>query len=136
MRIFSEKVNYAILAMLKLAKNYSKQLHIGDIAKSQNIPKNYLEKLLIILKKDRLVESTRGVNGGYKLRKPAKKIRIIDIITALEGDIKLISSSNNSKVLKSFWNEKEEQVKILFQDTLEDLILKETKLNNQLTYQI
>ena len=84
MKIFTEKVRYAIASLYELAKVYSQNLVIQkkDISKSQNIPENFLEQLLLILKRHGLIESIRGAKGGYKLKKPPEEISIFDIITA------------------------------------------------------
>ena len=71
MKIFSDKINYGLSAIFELAKNKHKGLiQIKDIATAQGIPQNYLEQFLTDLKKAGLVESVRGSQGGYRLKKP------------------------------------------------------------------
>ena len=137
MRVFSEKINYALSALFELAKNFNQgHMQIKEIAKAQNIPKNYLEQLLITMKRGNLVESVRGAQGGYKLKKTPNNIKIIDIIGALESPITIVDYSKNSEVLQSFWKNIEVKFKDLFNITLEDLLNEEDLLRKRLNYQI
>ena len=137
MRVFSEKVNYGLSAIFELAKSYNKgYIQIKQIATSQNIPKNYLEQLLIDLKRAGLVESMRGSQGGYRLKRMASDIKIIDLIDALERPIEIVDYSKNSVVLQDFWKNIEKKFKGLFNDSLEKLIKDENQLNKRFTYQI
>jgi len=137
MKIFSKKVKYGLAALFELAKNYNLgYTQIKDIASVQNIPQNYLEQLLSILKKAGLVESMRGPQGGYKLNREASKIRVIDIIEALDGPLTLSDSSRPSEVLNIYWEEIEAQFKNLLNNTLEKLINEEIKLDKRLSFQI
>ena len=137
MRVFSEKVNYGLSAIFELAKSYYKgYIQIKEIANAQKIPQNYLEQLLINLKRAGLVESMRGAQGGYKLKKSASEIKIIEVIEALEGSITILDFSNNSEVLQSYWQKIEDKFKELFNNTLEDLVNEEDLLKKRLSYQI
>ena len=137
MKIFSKKVKYGLAALFELAKNYNLgYTQIKDIASAQNIPQNYLEQLLSILKKAGLVESMRGSQGGYKLNKAANKIRIIDIIEALDGPLTTSDSSRPSEVLSIYWEEIGTKFKNLLNDTLEKLLNEEIKLDKRLSFQI
>ena len=137
MKIFSKKVKYGLAALFELAKNYNLGfIQIKDIASTQKIPQNYLEQLLSILKKAGLVESMRGSKGGYKLNKPADQIKIIDIIEVLDGPLVISETSRTNEILNIYWNQIETQFKNLFNDTLENLVNEETKLNKRLFFQI
>lgn len=137
MRVFSEKVNYGLSAIFELAKSYDDgYIQIKQIATSQKIPKNYLEQLLIDLKRAGLVESMRGSQGGYRLKKRASDIKIIDLIEALERPIEIVDYSKNSVVLQDFWKNIEKKFKELFNDSLEKLVEEENQLSKRFTYQI
>lgn len=133
MKIFTEKIKYGLAALFELAKNsFKEHLQIKEISLNQNIPHNYLEKLLIDLKRADLVESIRGAQGGYKLNKSPDKINLLEIIEALEGPITFFDYSESAEVLQQFWGNIEKNFKDLFNQTLEDLIENEKKLmNNQ-----
>ncbi len=137
MKIFSKKVRYGLAALFELAKNYNMGfIQIKDIASEQNIPQNYLEQLLSILKKAELVESMRGSQGGYKLNKPANQIKIIDIIEVLDGPLIISETSRSNEILDIYWNQIETQFKNLLNSTLEKLVNEEATLNKRLTFQI
>ena len=137
MKIFSKKVKYGLAALFELSKNYNLGLvQIKDIATAQQIPQNYLEQLLSLLKKAGLVESVRGSQGGYKLSKSADQIKIIEIIEALDGPLIIYETSQSNDILNIYWNQVEIQLKNLFTDTLEKLVDEEIKLNKRLHFQI
>ncbi len=137
MKVFSEKVNYGLSALFELAKRYYQgYIQIKEIAKAQNIPQNYLEQLLISLKRGEIVESVRGAHGGYKLKKTPHEIKVINIIEVLESSITIVDYSKNPEVLQSFWKRIESQFKDLFNITLEDLVNEENQLRKRLNYQI
>merc|ERR1712013_511518 len=85
MAIVSTKGVYGLTAILILAKEKNKDLlQIKEIAAKGEIPQNYLEQILVTLKKSGLVESIRGANGGYKLLKDANDITVFDVLSSLE----------------------------------------------------
>src|SRR4030042_4510782 len=86
--IFSTKSEYGLRALVSLAKNQDKAPYsLAKIAKEEKISLAYLERLFARLKKAKIVQSAKGVNGGYKLSRPASKISVKDIFTALEGSL-------------------------------------------------
>jgi len=70
----SKKGLYALEALIALGKNYSDgPTKIHQITTSEDIPEKLLELILLTLKNARLVESTQGVNGGYRLKRPCTR---------------------------------------------------------------
>ena len=93
MPLISTKGVYGLTAMYELSKHKEDTpMQIKDISANANIPQNYLEQLLSKLRRAELVNSTRGARGGYILAKSAKEIKIVDILIALEDDIKIIDA--------------------------------------------
>lgn len=83
----STRARYGINAVFELAKNYQGEtVAIKTISKRQDIPMQYLEQLIVKLKKAGIVESIRGAKGGYKLAKNPQEITAWDVIKCLEGD--------------------------------------------------
>jgi Rrf2 family protein len=120
MSLISNKGNYGLQAMLILSKHQNKELlQIKEISHQGNIPKNYLEQILVILKKESLVQSTRGANGGYKLAKSAKDIKVNEILEALESCFNHNSSTTNE--LDAFWQDSNEKIKEVFSLSLQEL---------------
>lgn len=87
----SMKCKYAIKALVRLGSNYGKgYLFTKDIAEKENIPKKFLEQILLELKHARLVNSKRGVGGGYYLLKEPKDISVADVYRLFDGAIALV----------------------------------------------
>jgi len=75
---------YGVRAMLHLAAQEEKNIsRISEISKTWDIPESFLRKILNNLVKARLIISSRGVNGGLSLGKPAKDITLLDIVEAI-----------------------------------------------------
>jgi Rrf2 family protein len=86
--MISKKTIYAFKALIHLAGVPSGQpVLIADLAKQENIPKKFLEFILLSLRKGGLLLSRVGKGGGYSLALPANKITIGSIVRNLEGDI-------------------------------------------------
>ncbi|MBQ4089184.1 MAG: Rrf2 family transcriptional regulator [Clostridia bacterium] len=87
----STRGRYGIHAMYELAVNYGgSPVSIKSVAEKQNIPEAYLEQLIAILRKDELVVSIRGAQGGYRLARSPEEITVGDVLRSLEGGLKLI----------------------------------------------
>ena len=79
---------YALRALVVLGMNEGKEvLRIQAISQQQNIPKRFLEQILNDLKSAGIVESRRGVAGGYRLSKPPEKISLATVIRHIEGPL-------------------------------------------------
>ena len=84
----SARADYAIRALLELTAARPGEPVRGDaIARAQGIPSKYLENLLADLRRARLIASQRGVNGGYRLARPASAISLADVIRAIDGPL-------------------------------------------------
>lgn len=80
------KVQYAIFATLDLALRYGEgPIKAKVIAHRQSIPTRFLEQILHALKQGGVVESLRGAQGGYVLRRPPSQVSLISIVEALNG---------------------------------------------------
>ena len=84
--IFSKKCEYGLQAVLYLAAhNNSDVVKSEEISKKLNIPKEFISKILQSLTESGLVYSKKGKSGGFALAKAPNKIRLIDIVTAIDG---------------------------------------------------
>ena len=87
----STRGRYGIHVMYDLALNAEKgPQSIKAIAERGDMPDAYLEKLIAVLKREGLVTSTRGAQGGYMLARPASEITVGDVLRALEGGLSLV----------------------------------------------
>jgi Rrf2 family protein len=76
---------YGVICALHLAKRIGEGPVTGrDIAERERLPADYVEQILIRLRRAGLVNSTRGAHGGYALAKPPAQISVRDVITASE----------------------------------------------------
>lgn len=83
----SKKAYYGLRATVSLASS-GRAVSAHDLAKAEHIPEDFLEKILQKLRQVGIVESKKGVDGGYALARPAETISAWDILEALDGPIK------------------------------------------------
>jgi Rrf2 family iron-sulfur cluster assembly transcriptional regulator len=84
----STKGRYAMVALADLAILGPDNLaSLTDIAKRQNVSLPYLEQLFVKLRRGKLVVSTRGANGGYRLARAPSEIRVVDVLSAVDENI-------------------------------------------------
>ena len=90
MRI-SSRCEYGLRAMIYLAGSGGDQpVPLAEIARTEDMPTAFLERILAALRRGDLVCSTRGASGGYRLSRPAASISVADIVTAIEGPLSLV----------------------------------------------
>jgi Rrf2 family protein len=90
----SVRGEYALRALLVLGLDYMADdsvVRIQDISKRQNIPKRFLEQILNDLKSAGIVESKRGVAGGYRLNVPPERVTLAEVIRYIEGPLAPVS---------------------------------------------
>ena len=99
MRI-SKRGLYALEALTMLAKKRSVgPTKIHEIAEAEGIPQKFLELILLNLKNARLVESVRGVNGGYRLKRPPSRIFLGEIIRIIDGPLAPLGDAETLRLL-------------------------------------
>jgi len=119
--------------MVCLAKNKKIILPLKEISKKEGISFDYLEKIFSKLEKSGLVKAKKGVQGGYFLGRKPSKIKLGEIIRALEGEMALVKCTNTQKryfcprdkkcLTKTFWKKIQNSLnKALDSLTLADLI--------------
>ncbi len=130
----TNRTEYALLALLALARHYGKGLLSGDeIVAQQGVPKRFLQQILFALKRGGFVRSVKGQDGGYELAKPPKDIVIADVVRFFEGA--LAPSRSVSKnfyepspierercLVRLFGAIRDEVARILERTTLEDVL--------------
>ena len=83
---------YALRALLVLGLKYGESVvRIQAISEHQNIPKRFLEQILNDLKSAGIVQSRRGVAGGYRLAKPPEEITLATVVRHIEGALAPVS---------------------------------------------
>ena len=130
----SSKARYAVMALADLAKfDLNEPISLRDISLRQGISLVYLEQLFFKLKKNKIVNSTRGNKGGYTLNRNASEIKISEVFLAVEEKIKTIGCEKHSKkgcngkntkcITHNLWDELEDYINNFFEKKkLSDLI--------------
>jgi len=139
----TSKGRYAVMAMADLAKNYVKEpTSLTEISLRQGISIDYLEQLFSKLRKNNLVQSTRGPSGGYLLSKPPDEIKLLSIISAVDEKIKTVKCRKESKkgcngksikcITHNLWDDLENHINKFFENnTLNDILFKEVRNNSK-----
>ena len=120
--IITTKSRYAIMSLAFMAQrpDLSKPVSISDISDSQGITVNYLEQIFSKLKKHKIVDSYKGPGGGYIIAKALKDTYVIDLIDAVEEDIKFTRCDHGASgcmpegkmcITHNLWSELENQIR-------------------------
>ena len=129
----SSKTDYALRTLLDLGLHYGEGvIPLGDMARRQAIPKRFLEQILILLKSAGMVNSARGMKGGYTLSRKPSEISLASIVAVTEQG--LITRENrlkgqwsgtesvNEQPMREIWDEISDDVwQKLENRTIEDL---------------
>ncbi len=133
----SSKTIYAIAALQELGSIPDKEvLKIKEIAANASIPQNFLEQILLELKKQGILTSIKGAYGGYKLAKNLNDITLKDVVLILESDIFSDSCKTDNAALKLFWEDLRQNVSSLFEIPLSELQNYQLKADQTLNYSI
>ena len=134
----SSKGRYAVMALADLAEfDPNEPVSLRDISLRQGISLDYLEQLFLKLKKNNIVNSVRGIKGGYILSKEASNIKISDIFFAVDEKVKTIGCEKHSKkgcngktakcITHDLWDELEDYINNFFEKkSLRDLLNQST----------
>lgn len=131
MPLISTKGTYGLAAICELSKHVGESpMQIKEIAFNANIPQNYLEQLLGKLRRAGIVKSIRGAKGGYELAKNPKEIKVLDILIALEDDLKIVNAKVDHPILNLFFEDSRESIKEIFDISITELSSYKNKFLN------
>ena len=127
--IISSKGKYGLLALMDICLySGSEAVTLKSVSKRQNISERYLEQIFSILRKGGIITSKKGAQGGYFLARTAADITVGEILNILEGDLKIVSPSEERNDIECFmqkniWNNINRQIEEYFDSvTLEALV--------------
>ena len=83
----TSKSRYAVVAMAELARSGQRPVPIAQIAERRQMPVQFLEQLFATLRRGGLLQSQRGVKGGYTLARPPEEITVLEVVQALDGRV-------------------------------------------------
>tara|TARA_B100000700_G_scaffold234099_1_gene259420 strand:- start:61 stop:486 length:426 start_codon:yes stop_codon:yes gene_type:complete len=130
----SSKGRYAVMALADIARfNSVNPVSLRDISLRQSISLDYLEQIFSKLKKNNIVKSKRGTNGGYILNKNPNEIKLTNIFNAVDEKVKTVQCKKNSRkgcngkatkcITHNLWDELEIHINTFFENkSLEDLV--------------
>ena len=140
----TSKGRYAVMALVDLARfDNINPVSLRDISLRQGISLDYLEQIFLKLKRNDIVKSIRGTQGGYILNKNPNEIKLNNIFYAVDEKVKTVQCKKESKkgcngkatkcITHDLWDELETHINNFFENkSLEDLInnKKETRAQN------
>ncbi len=133
----SSKTIYAVAALQELGSIPDKKvLKIKEIAANASIPQNFLEQILLELKKQGILTSIKGAHGGYKLAKSLNDITLKDVVLILESDIFSDIDQKDNPALQLFWKDLKQKVSTVFEIPLSELKNYQLEANQALNYSI
>jgi Rrf2 family protein len=95
----TSKSPYAVRALAELARSGSSgPVPIGEIARRREIPVQFLEGLFATLRRAGILQSQRGVKGGYSFARPPEEVTVLDVVEALEGQLGADAASDTADV--------------------------------------
>ena len=130
----SSKGRYAVMALADIARfNSMNPVSLRDISLRQSISLDYLEQIFLKLKKNNIVKSIRGTNGGYILSKNPNDIKLTNIFHAVDEKVKTVQCKKDSRkgcngkatkcITHNLWDELEIHINTFFENkSLEDLV--------------
>ena len=83
----SARADYAVRAVAELAAQNDAHTSAEQIAQAQDIPQKFLQTILCDLRRAGIVISRRGVDGGYRMGRPATEVSVADVIRAVDGPL-------------------------------------------------
>ena len=138
------KLTYGILVALELALRYGTvPVQARVIATRQSIPIRFIEQVLQALKQGGVVESLRGAQGGYSLKKAPADLSLADIVEAMNGsldsDVRQISHNgtahrpiHHEALLSTIWDRvRQAELEVLNSVTLEALTKQYSQLEQE-----
>lgn len=138
--MLSKKTKYAIRALIALGENFGKaSINISTIAKAENIPKKFLEQILLEMRNAGFLYSKKGAGGGYSLLKNPAEINLVQVIRLTGGPISQLpcvsinfyqkcdecKDEATCGIRHAFLNVRDATLKVLSETSIADLIKQE-----------
>jgi Rrf2 family cysteine metabolism transcriptional repressor len=122
--VITTKSPYAVRALAELARRgQTAPVPIGEIARAREIPVQFLEGLFATLRRAGILQSQRGVKGGYSFARPPTEITVLEVVELLEGELGSGVSSNGA-----LWTDAVDAVKgVLSGSTIADVAERESQ---------
>jgi Rrf2 family cysteine metabolism transcriptional repressor len=131
--VITTKSPYAVRALAELARRGdATPVPIGEIARARDIPAQFLEGLFATLRRAGILQSQRGVKGGYSFARPPADVTVLEVVELLEGELGADAASNGA-----VWTEAVDAVKtVLAGTTIADVSEREAQAAGAQMYYI
>ena len=140
--MISKKCKYAIHALVYMGKEPERKFLIKEISVACNIPKKFLEAILLDLKRAGILGSKQGKGGGYFMRRQPYEVNLAEVVRLFDGAIAAVpcatykfyescaecDDEETCSVRDAFLQIRNATVEMLKANTLEDMVRKEAKL--------
>lgn len=134
--MISKKALYAIRALMSLARVAPEAMNTGEIVLANDLPRKFLEAILLDLKRARITVSERGREGGHRLARAPGEINLADIIRAIDGPLAMLPCASvtsyrpcddcpdveNCQIRRAFAKGRDALAEVLENTTLADLV--------------
>jgi Rrf2 family transcriptional regulator, cysteine metabolism repressor len=119
----TSKSRYAVVALAELARSGNdRPVPIAAVAERRGMPVQFLEQLFSTLRRSGLLDSRRGMRGGYTLARPADEITVLEVVQALDGKV-----GEEGKEAGGIWAEGVDALRGVFsQTTIADIARRES----------
>ena len=145
--MLTKKTKYAVKALMALGRNKTNSpMLISQIAAKEQLPKKFLEAILLELKRNGFLGSKKGAGGGYYLMKKAEEIKLVAIIRVIDGPIALLPcvslnfyerceeciDETYCGIRQTMVDVRDATLKILSETTIADMIEKEDSVKEKI----
>ena len=133
MLVITSKSPYALRALSELARRGdAAPVPIGDLARARDIPAQFLEGLFATLRRAGILQSQRGVKGGYSFARQPSEVTVLEVVELLEGELGTEAAANGP-----IWTDATDAVRaVLAGTTIADVIEQETRAAGAAMYHI
>lgn len=95
----TKQTDYGIVLLTALAEEPARLVNAPELAQETSLPQPMVAKILKLLARSGILESHRGVNGGYCFARPPEELSVAEVITALEGQIAITECTDDTSGL-------------------------------------
>ena len=133
MLVITSKSPYAVRALAELARRGGETpVPIGEIARTRDIPVQFLEGLFASLRRGGILQSQRGVKGGYTFARPPREVTVLEVVELLEGELAPDAASSGE-----VWSDAADAVRgVLSSTTIADVAEREAQAAGAQMYYI
>jgi Rrf2 family transcriptional regulator, cysteine metabolism repressor len=126
----TEKSRSAVLALTELAQRGSAgPVPILEVAEARAIPLHFLEQLFAGLRRAGVLQSQRGVKGGYSFRRPPSEVTILEVVETVDGRLAPGGGANAVEGIESVWSEARAGLaELLSGITIADMVEREARI--------